>query len=219
MKSVSLIAIATGSESSHWPYLPEIPWRKLLVENGAGSRALCRLPGLAQVRALGRGFDVRVRGVFADVHVTQVAEHVHRFVVAEHDVQLPAGGPGLALQSHQQVQDLARIGAAVEQVAQAHDVRPSGCPAVLRIDDAGFAEQRDQFGVGAVHVGERDHSIHAAPLHLSCLSRRRYRPGEAGDCSETEQRREREPWQTVPSHSCVPQCAAATTAISPASMR
>ena len=57
----------------------------------------------------------------------------------------------------------------IEQVTQAHDVRLSGGPAVLGIDDAGFAEQRDQFGVGAVHVGQSDDPLHAAPLRLRPL--------------------------------------------------
>jgi hypothetical protein len=100
-------------------------------------------------------------------------------VVAEHDVQPAAGRLGFALQSHQQVHDFARIGAAIEQVAEAHDVRPSRCPAVLRIDDAGFAQQRDQFGVGAVHVSERDHPLDAAPLNLRRLRDCRRRPDEA----------------------------------------
>ena len=91
---------------------------------------------LRALGALGGGFDVGVRRVFARVDVAQVAEHVHRLVIAEHHVQLAARGARFALQAHEQVHDLARVVAAIEQVAQAHHVRASGAPAVLRVDDA-----------------------------------------------------------------------------------
>ena len=171
-----LAVLALGRESGA---VPEIPGRKLLVEGRAGSCALRRLPRLAQFRALGRRLQVRIRGVLAGLDVAQVAEQVHRLVVAEHDVQLPARRLRLALQPHQQVHDLARIGAAVEQVAEAHEMRVPGRPVVLRVDDAGLVQQREQFRVGAVHVGESDHAIDAAPLHRRGLGLHLLRAAES----------------------------------------
>jgi hypothetical protein len=77
-----------------------------------------------------------------------------------------ARGARFALEALQQVHHPARVGAAVEQVAEAHQVCAAGGPMVLAIDDAGLAQQAQQFGVGPVHVGECHDSLDPAPLRL-----------------------------------------------------
>ncbi len=127
---------------------------------------------LAQRVVLGAG----ERRVFLGAHVTQVAGDVHDFVVAEHHVHGAAGGAGLGFEAHQQVEDLARLGAAVEQVAQAHEVRRPGTPVQRIVDDRGLAQHGDELRVRAVHVGEGHDAIHAG------VTQRRIRPcRQAGD--------------------------------------
>ncbi len=174
-----LAVLALGRKSGA---MPEVSRRKLLVEGCAGSCAVRRLPGLAQFRALGRRFQVAVRGVFAGVDVAQVAEDVHRLVVAQQDVQLARPRLRLALQAHQQVHDLARIGAAVEQVAQAHD--DASCPAAQWSWASTIPVSRskgEQFGVGAVHVRESDDAIDSAPTAPARIAPRLRRPTDQAE--------------------------------------
>jgi hypothetical protein len=88
-----------------------------------------------------------------------------------------------SLQSHQQIHDLARIGATIEQVAQAHEMRVPGCPLVPRVEDAGLAQQPKQFVMSAVHVGECDYAIDSTPLQRRGLRSRPLRAAE-GDGSD-----------------------------------
>ncbi len=111
------------------PALPEITRWKQLVEVGLRSAWLAREELLA-ARVASRGvFVADVGGVFPADDVSQVAEHIHGFMVADHDVYLAAGYRGFRLQANQQVHDLARVVAAVEQVAQADEVRLACRPA------------------------------------------------------------------------------------------
>jgi hypothetical protein len=84
-------------------------------------------------------------------------------VIAEHDVQRASGGGSLCLQTHQQLHDLTRARAAVEKVAETHDVRRAGRPAQIPVDDARGAQQRGELVGGAVHVAERDDARHIGP--------------------------------------------------------
>ncbi len=198
MKSVSLTTTATGSDSSHWPYRPwgdraarwpKKPGGNCLLEARCARAALRGFPCLAGALALGRRFHVGIGGVFARVDVAQVAQQVHRLVIAEHDVHPAARRARLALQALQQVHDLARVGAAVEQVAEAHQVCAAGGPTVLAIDDAGLTQQAQQFGVGSVHVGKGHDTLDPAPLRLR--RRRRLRPCVARD----QHARDNQHWQ------------------------
>ena len=174
------MAIATGSVSSHAPYVPRGASRARCPKKPGGNRLVksASAPPLASqsffaLLAQLRGLVGRVGGVLGRHDVAQVAEQVHRFVIAEHDVQLAARRACLALQAHQQVHDLARIAAAIEQIAEAHDVRGAGGPVVGSVDHAGLAQQRHELVVGAVHVCERDHAWDIAPHRARCVGSRR----------------------------------------------
>ena len=146
--------------------MAEVARRETLVERRPGIGTVPRDPGraalLAQPGRLVRG----VRGELTRQYVAQVAEKVHRLVVAEHDVQRAAGRLGLALQPHQQVQHLARVGAAVEQVAGADDVRSATGPTHLRVDQVYGLQKAGEFVVSAMHVGKRDDARDVADGYL-----------------------------------------------------
>ena len=67
-----------------------------------------------------------------------------------------AGRTRLALEPHQEVEHLARVRAAIDEVAEAHEVGIAALPAQSAIDDALCAQQRRERVIGAVHVGEGD---------------------------------------------------------------
>ena len=90
--------------------------------------------------------------------VTPVAEQSHELVIAEHDVQCSARGGCLALETHDELHDGTRLGAAVEQIAEADDMGGARGPAHVGIDDACRAQELDEAVVRSVDVGERDDS-------------------------------------------------------------
>ena len=120
----------------------------------AGVRGKCRIRGGAHGLALIRCERLVVGGRY----VTPVAEQCHELVIAEHDVQCSARGGGLALETHDELHDGARLGAAVEQIAEADDMGGARRPAHVGIHDARRAQELDEGVVRSVDVGERDDS-------------------------------------------------------------
>ena len=149
--------------------MAEVADRKALVEFGAGIRTVsCDPLGallLAHAGGLFRGIGLEL----ARCHVAHVPEQVHRLVVAERHVKLSARRGGLALQAHQQIHHLARVLAAIEQVAGADEMCPAAGPVEIAVHDANRLEQLDEVVVGAVHVGEGDHTLDASECHLRGL--------------------------------------------------
>ena len=96
-------------------------------------------------------------------------------MVADDDVHAAARRGRLRLQAHQQVHDLARIVAAIEEVAQADEVCRARLPVQVPVDHTLRLEQGGQFGVRAVNVGEGDDALDVLPLDLL----RRERPAGA----------------------------------------
>ena len=87
-------------------------------------------------------------------------------MIAEHDVQPPPGRGGFGLQAHDEVEHTARIGTAVEQIAEAHDMCRTGGPAEVLADHTRSLEQLDERPVRAVHVAEHDDTRHISPWTL-----------------------------------------------------
>ena len=144
----------------------EVAGREPLLELRGRAPGIPREPLGLPRRALGRVLVGQVGRVLAASDVAQVAEHVHRLVVADHDVHLAAAGRGFLLQSHQKVHHLAGVVTAIEQVAEADEVRAAAGPAQVAVYDALGREQRHQLVVGAVHVGKRHHAFDSLPFDL-----------------------------------------------------
>ncbi len=98
--------------------------------------------------------------------VAQVTEQVHGFVIAQQHMQPAARRGRLLLQPHQQIHDLPRSGATVQQVAEADHMAGACCPVVLCIDDSRLAQQLVEFRIRAMHVRESQHARHVVPLGL-----------------------------------------------------
>jgi hypothetical protein len=71
-----------------------------------------------------------------------------------------ASGPARwALEAHQQVHDLARVGAAVEQVAGLYELGFTAGPTVFSVDDADSAQQPHKLIVVAVYVSDSNNAL------------------------------------------------------------
>ena len=159
----------------------EITGREARVEIGAHrgrlARGGLRPRRLPQCRVLAAGKG----GVLARADVAQVAHDVHDFVVAEHDVHRAAGRARLALEPHQQVEHLARIRAAVDEVAEAHELRIAACPAQFAVHDTLRAQERRERVKGAVHVRESHDAAGAFDAIRGIVAGRAAGRGHDGD--------------------------------------
>jgi hypothetical protein len=111
------------------------------------------LPRLLAKRGVFRPPEGRV---FRRRHVAQITDEIHHFVIAQQHVNRATRLARLALETHEQVQHLARLRAAVEEIAGADQMRIAGLPVRGGVDHARFAQYRNQLGVRAVDVRERD---------------------------------------------------------------
>ena len=96
--------------------------------------------------------------------VPDVGHQVHRLVVAQQHPDFAARLPRAVLEPHQQVHDLAHLGAPVGEVAGLHQRRVSPAPAVLVVDQAGLPQDRAQPVAGAVDVADGDHAAGGGPV-------------------------------------------------------
>lgn len=88
--------------------------------------------------------------------VPKVAEHHHHFVVPQQGVHPPACLPRFAFQSHEQVQCATRFRAAIDHVADLHQMCASACPMEIGVDHPCFLENRDEPAVLPVDVADGD---------------------------------------------------------------
>ena len=75
-------------------------------------------------------------------HVPVITEDVHPFVIAEQHVDPPARAPRLALEAHQQIDRLANLVAAIQDVAGLDQPGGAAAPFLLGVDQAGRLEDR-----------------------------------------------------------------------------
>ncbi len=111
-------------------------------------------------------------------------------MIAEHDVQCSARGGCLALETHDELHDGTRLGAAVEQIAEADDMGGARGPAHVGIHDARRAQELDEAVVRSVDVGERDDSGvgRETPCLLTKSGREQQRCGSAREQSAVPSR-------------------------------
>ena len=101
-------------------------------------RVRCRLPvpEAREGRLPHRGRLVgRKGGEFRGRHIAQIAGQIHDLVIAEHQVDAAAGGRGLGLQPHDQVERPARFRAPIEDVAVDYEMGRAAAPG------SGFVDQ------------------------------------------------------------------------------
>ena len=67
-------------------------------------------------------------------------------MIAEQHVDAPAGAPGLTLEAHQQIDRLADLGAAIQDVAGLDQPGRAAAPFPLGVDQAGGLEDLGQPG-------------------------------------------------------------------------
>jgi len=97
--------------------------------------------------------------VIAWAHVAQIAGEVHGLVVTMDHVHVASGGRGLRVQAHQQVHHLFAVVAAIQQVAERHEMRVTAAPTQLGIHQARALQERDQLVIGTVNVADHDDAI------------------------------------------------------------
>ena len=109
-------------------------------------------------------------------------------MVAEQHVNAAAGRLGLALEPPEKVERLARIGAAIDDVAELHEVRRAAGPAAVRVDHARDCEDLDITIVRAVNVADRDDVLDALPFAGTGRARdgRRQRKQKDSDDADPE---------------------------------
>ncbi len=116
------------------------------------------------------GVGVSKRPQLAGTDVPPVAEHAHQLVIPEQRQHTPAGARRVALQAAQQIQDPARVVAAIEDVTGLNQDRPAPGPAIARIEQAGGAQDGDEAVVGAVDVAHGHHPLGGGDVaNLGCL--------------------------------------------------
>ena len=77
-------------------------------------------------------------------------------MVAEQPLDPPAGGLGLRLQRHEEVEQHADVRAAIHDVARLHEGRGAAAPVALGVDETCALQDGDEARAGPVHVGDRD---------------------------------------------------------------
>ncbi len=97
--------------------------------------------------------------VIAVADVAKVPGKIHRLVVAMHDMHRASGRRCFPAQAHQQVHHLLAVIAAVQQVAERHQVRFAARPAELPVNQPGALQQRHQLLIGAMDVADHDHAF------------------------------------------------------------
>ncbi len=112
------------------------------------------------------------RRIIRGGHITQIANHVHHFVVAEHEVHGTARGGGFAFEPHHEVEHLARIRPAVEEIPEAHEMSIATPPMQRIVDDSGFVQDRDEFVIAAVYIRNGHDPAHALEAKIGAGSRR-----------------------------------------------
>src|SRR6185369_17514652 len=102
---------------------------------------------------------------------TQVTHDIHHLVIAE-QAHHPAPGPArFALQRHQQVHDLSRLGAAIQDVPNLHQRGLTACPVVLLVYETDMLQDGDEVIKITVNISDGDQGLRR--LYRSFL---RFRP-------------------------------------------
>ncbi len=108
--------------------------------------------------ALRLGPGVGERGVSGGGDVPELVQEVHDLVVAEEELHAAAGALRLVLEPHEEVERLAHLGPAVEDVAGLHEDRVAAGPPQLGVDEPRRLQDFDEGLERAVDVPDRDHS-------------------------------------------------------------
>ena len=133
---------------AEWAFsLPRVAVRAFVSAGRIGQPLVRRI---AQVSGVGRTEG----GELSGRDVAKVACDVHGFVVADQHVYPSAGPGGLSFQVDEQVHDLARVRAAVEEVARLHELRAAAGPLATAVDDTGVLQHVDELVEAAVHVAD-----------------------------------------------------------------
>lgn len=152
--------------------------RKLRVEiltHGRGLLGGDERPGLLAQRIVfltGEGCE------FLRRHVAQIPDDVHDLVIAEHDMYGAARLSRLGLEAHEQIEHLAGIRTAIEEIAGVHQVRVAGFPMQRIIDHRRFAQHRQQLVIRTVHVREGNDALRTGDPRFGS------RPGDGGNGEE-----------------------------------
>ena len=153
---------------SHPPYSPGRRERYLHFDRAERSLLEEIFPELLRVEASGRvtlpslvrrqlvlvqtarAASLGLRGleglVFGVAHVAPVPGHAHDFVIPEQQPHLAAGLARVAFELTNEVEHLARFGAAIEHVADLDERRVAASPAPAAVDQLGLAQDRDVTG-------------------------------------------------------------------------
>src|SRR6267143_667246 len=125
-------------------------------------------------------------GIVHGSDVTQVAHDIHHFVVTQEAYDPPACWCRFFLECHHQVHDLARLGAAIQQVADLDERGPAACPLALLVYKTDVLENGDEVVKVIVDIADGDYGFRRPHWSL-CWSRpsyhRRYQHHENRDTS------------------------------------
>ena len=81
------------------------------------------------------GIVIGKSGVFFFRHISEIADKVHDLVIAEQQMHAPTVIQRLAFESHEQIHDLSRVGASIEDVAGYDEMSRTAAPTLLLTQD------------------------------------------------------------------------------------
>ncbi len=95
----------------------------------------------------------------AGADVSPVGDQAHELVIAEQRHDSPTRALRVALEATEKVDGLARVRAAVEDVARLHEHRASSAPPIAVVDDLRRAQDRDEVVERPVDVAHGDNAL------------------------------------------------------------
>src|SRR6266851_1565269 len=118
------------------------------------------------------GFAVGKTGIVRGSDVSQVAHDIHHLVVTEQAYYPAACLWRFFFQRHHQVHDLARLGAAIQEIPDLDERCLTACPMVLLVYKTGAQQNGNEVVKGIVYIGDGHYGFRRFRWRL-CSSRRR----------------------------------------------
>jgi hypothetical protein len=87
-------------------------------------------------------------------------------MVAEHDVNAATRGGGLVLQTHEEIEHAARVGASVYHISETHEMGCAARPVRFCVDESRRRKDFDERGVRAMNVGNGDDPCYVGEARL-----------------------------------------------------